>query len=125
MLNQIIEKFSEAVSRRSLIGRIAQACSAVVLAVIGIPVPARAFSVECCSLCSSTLCNGNLSQCAGTWCWTCFWKPHAGRCFIVECTECYNANAPSNCFQPCNGGPLCFNPCKNIICSDAAVVSPC
>lgn len=122
MFYRILEKLNRALSRRSALGKITSSCTAVALAILGLAQPASAFTVFCCTLCSSTLCT-NMNPppvCAGTWCWLCAWKNHPiGTCRLIECFECYNSNAPSTCFNNCNNtGAFCGH-CADTICSDA------
>jgi glycosyltransferase involved in cell wall biosynthesis len=99
-------------------GKAVATCTAVALAMLGFAKIASAFTDKCCNLCSTTTCGGNLSQCAGTWCWTCPYK-FKGACNLWNCIECYNRNALSNRLNSscgaCTG--FCANPCDNIICS--------
>jgi len=132
MLSEMIDKIAAAISRRRFLGRAASACSSVVLAMLGFPnrVNAQQLNhVACCFLCSTTSCQ-NVPSCAGTWCWTCVFKfpPPIPRCIIFSCIECYNSNAPHNCFAacaPCGTRDMCATACENILCSKAVETGTC
>jgi hypothetical protein len=103
MSEKVIEKLTEAVSRRGFLGKLSGAAAALVLSLFGAAKPALAIAyVACCTLCLQPgTCS--YSGCACQWSWVCehtdgsFWR----------CFECYAA--PSYC------GPEC----RNIKCSRA------
>jgi hypothetical protein len=121
MLDQLVDKIAETVSRRRLLGRLASACSAVAVAILGFAQPASAgYKVACCNLCNhSTTCTGNY---AGSWCWTCQYKTRCSQgdncCLIYTCTEYYDSSVSPSCFAACDQGILC-NQCNGTPCSTA------
>ncbi len=136
MWDRIIEKLSQTVSRRSLLGRAASACWAVPAAICGFAVrPALALNCGtlvpcwCCCVCSTTRCGGNYEVCDGTWCWTCHQKgPRPYECWIVDCIECYVAGCTTfNNIDTCPSSPPpcgCHSP-VDVYCSDCVETVPC
>jgi hypothetical protein len=126
MLDNIVEKLSEKmIRRRSFLGRAVAACSAVALAVLGFGESASAYAPSCCTLCTQKSCGGNFSQCAGQWCWVCYYKEPPGTCRQFQCVECYNSSAGSGCFNTgCIGGVFACG-CSNIICSQYVLIGTC
>jgi len=125
VLDTMLDKLSEAVSRRGALGRIASIGSAVALGILGLPQVARAgcqpplVSKKCCCLCSSTNCSGDVPGnwgCTCTWCWTCAFGSGTF-CRIVKCYECYSNPPAGTCNSSCDNGGT--NGCSNIICSKA------
>ena len=125
MWDRIMEKLSQAVSRRTLLGRAASACAAVAAAICGFAVRSSGSGpcgslhhYYCCCVCSSNLCGGEYAQCSGRWCWMCPYK-HLDQCELVACIECYIPPKSSTCFNnpdTCLGGTLCN--CTDVYCSD-------
>jgi hypothetical protein len=96
MPKNIMDKFSEAVSRRSFIGTLSAAAAALVLSIFdkvqasGPTCPEHTFKVGCCCLCLDprTCLYGS---CACQWSWTC---PDVSICRNYTCRECYSAIGP-------------------------------
>jgi hypothetical protein len=123
MVEQLMEKIAKSINRRGFLGKAASASAAVVMAILGFPKRADAtlYEYACCMLCSKTMCQ-NLTQCAGTWCWTCmYYDTIDGHCycFVYKCYECYNSSVSSSCFAVCAPEPPvnCGCPSTGIICS--------
>src|SRR5207247_8095692 len=104
MLAGFFEKLTDGINRRGFLANTAIACSAIVLALLGLDGTATATKqVGCCSLCNPFNCT-----CAGAvcqWSWVC---QHcvSDLCRCATCIECYTA-------APCDGS------CRNIKCSIA------
>jgi hypothetical protein len=129
MVEQLMGKIVKTINRRRFLRRAAWACSAVATAILGFAKRAEAtFTYACCNLCTSTMCQ-SLSQCAGTWCWTCNYKINIdghGYCYVYRCYECYNSSAPTDCFSACNVRAMCIpGACNNIICSLGQIGGTC
>jgi hypothetical protein len=118
MLNKIVQHLSNAVSRRSFIGRFASGCSALVLSVLGMGRLAVAGGGPgCCVLCANKpTCSANPS-CAAKWCWTCP-SGSGSFCRIFQCLECFGID--HGCHQyPCAEGGVFCDLCSNVICNHA------
>lgn len=117
MFNKVVVKLGEAISRRSILGKVASAVTVTLFGIFGLeaktcnpPLYPRA----CCCLCSSSGCTGK--TCSATWCWMCPYRVGVN-CIIYKCTECYSST--SGCSNTdCDGSSTTGCPnCDYIVCS--------
>jgi hypothetical protein len=107
MPENIMDKLTEAVSRRSFLGTMSAAAAALVLSICGITRAGGVVAVACCQLCvNPNTCS--FSSCSCIWSWLC--ANADGTC--SRCRECYATQPP-----PCGPG------CTGVKCSRAVTVS--
>jgi hypothetical protein len=101
MPDNIMDRFTDAVSRRSFLGTLSAAAAALVLSLFGKARAEGLVQVRCCRLCLNPN-SCSFSSCSCVWGWTC---PNPdGTC--SRCRECYTAR------------PTCLdNGCLGIKCS--------
>ncbi len=128
----LVEYLTEALNRRALLKKMAQAAGATGLALMGIREASATFPVQCCSLCLDPA-GCIYGGCTCEWCWTCC-NVGTDLC-MYACYECYSASgswcdnrtSPGGC--PCGVGSACTckstgtTGCSNIICSKAVFIS--
>jgi hypothetical protein len=104
MLEILIERLTDVVSRRGFVGRTVSACGAIALSVLGLDQVATATKVGCCNLCFPNG-GGTYSNCAGEWCWTCCKDSK-----LYKCSECFIAT--TSCAGPCDTQDWGLGNCK-------------
>jgi len=128
---KLFERLTEAVDRRSVLQKMAQAAGAIALALIGADVARAVVTVKCCTLCiPPNTCT--YSGCTCEWCWPCCFDSgpgHDNR--LYSCDECYsssgawcNNRTSPGCSIVGTGGGTCPSAIK---CSRARLlpVAPC
>jgi hypothetical protein len=110
MLDQMIDRLTEAVTRRGFVGKLSAAAAALVLGVIALPVARGNTTVACCWLCDDP--SQNCTGCCYTW--TCCYQSGGGGMplnILYQCKDCWPPN-------PCTG--KCPSQC-----SSAKILSSC
>lgn len=105
MIDKIVDKITETVSRRGFLSSSAMAAAALTASLVFGPIEARAgVSDGCCTTCKTSSCP--CTGCSKSFSWTCC-KAKAG---FFACQECYGQNTTcKNC--------IC---CSDVICSCAS-----
>lgn len=99
---RLTEELGRQINRRKFLKKLGGSAVAALLALVGLPQIAFAYTYKCCNLCFSptNACSGGCpdSQNVGEWCWTCHYYPESRD---YRCCECKNAGAP--CDSSCTG----------------------
>jgi len=87
---KLVEVLGKRIGRRNVVVKTAVGTVGALLAIMGLPQLAAAYSVYCCSLCNpsnGTSCPNGCNVCA--WCWSCLWTDG----FYYSCCECHSSGS--------------------------------
>ncbi len=130
MPDGLFEYLTDAVSRRSVLQRMAQAAAAIGLTLMGVDVARAMFTSKCCTVCLDPAGGCSYTNCSCQWCWTCCHDTGPGADFFMySCDECYSAtgtwcSTSSVCPRTSLGQSLGSDGCGSVICSRVTKVNP-